>query len=570
MNQGGAAAAGRLLHQVIIAGAGPVGLSAAIDLAWRGVNVVVVESRYAGEPPPVKCNHISARSMEIMRRWGLAAQIRRAGLPSDYPNDVTFGLAVVEKEISRIPIPSVDQRRAGGDLAGYPDADWPTPEPPHRINQLFLEPILFNFARAQQNIRFLNRTTVEGPRQNEDGVVVTVRDLDSDRTTELAAAYLIGCDGARSTVRRAIGAKFEGDTQIARNLSTHIRAPSLLGLITARRKPAWMSQVINPRRSGSAIAIDGKEQWLVHCRVKDSEPDFDAIDRDLAIRTVLGVDADFTYAVLGKEDWVARRLVVDKMRDRRVFICGDAAHIWIPVAGYGMNCGIADATNLTWMLAGVVKGWAPPALLDAFEQERHPITEQVSRFVAGLGVSMTRERLNPPAGIDEPGRQGDDRRAAFGQQLYDMNVSQFCCAGLNFGYFYDKSPIIAYDGEAQPGYTMATFQESTVPGCRLPHFWLQDGRSLYDALGPDYTLLVLGGDTDAARLSADAAAAGFPLTVADLRAERAPATYKTKLVLARPDQHVGWRGDALPADLRGLFGFLAGNRLGQPGLSPAA
>src|SRR5262249_55922464 len=151
-----------------------------------------------------------------------------------------------------------------------------------------------------------------------------------------------------------------------------------LGL--SKQVPAWATFSLNPHRSGNVYAIDGRENWLIHNYLKPDEEDFDAVDRDWAIRTILGVDKTFAYEVISKEDWIGRRLVADKFRDRRVFICGDAAHLWVPMAGYGMNAGIADAANLAWLLAAHLKGWAPVDILDAHEQERLPITEQVSHF----------------------------------------------------------------------------------------------------------------------------------------------------------------------------------------------
>jgi hypothetical protein len=349
-------------------------------------------------------------------------------------------------------------------------------------------------------------------------------------------------------VRRSIGAKFVGEAEIARNLSSFIRAPGLLRMISEKRKPSWMSQAINPRRAGNAIAIDGKELWLIHCRVKAHETDFAMIDRDRAIRDVLGVDDDFEYELLGKEDWTARRLVADRMRKGRIFLCGDSAHIWIPVAGYGMNCGIADSTGLTWMLAAVLNGWASPSILDAFERERHPITEQVSRFVAELGVQLVRRRNEPPAGIEAAGAEGEAVRARFGAEMYDMNVGQYCCAGLNFGYFYDDSPLIFYDHAQQPAYTMASYTQSTVPGCRLPHAWLTSGGSIYDILGPEYTLLRFDTSCDVTSLVEAAKAARFPLTLIDADVPNASGIYDYPLLIVRPDRHVAWRGYAIDVD----------------------
>ena len=163
--------------------------------------------------------------------------------------------------------------------------------------------------------------------------------------------------------------------------------------------------------------------------------------------------------------------------------------MWVPYAGYGMNAGIADAANLAWLIAAHVKGWGGQGLLDAYEAERLPITEQVSHFAMNHSHRLAKQREAVPAAIEWPGAEGDAARAELGKAAYELNVQQYCCGGLNFGYFYSDSPIIAYDGEPPPPYTMYDFTPSTVPGCRTPHVWLRDGRSLYDALGPDYTLM---------------------------------------------------------------------------------
>ncbi len=267
--------------------------------------------------------------------------------------------------------------------------------------------------------------------------------------------------------------------------------------------------------------------------------------------------------MLSKEDWIGRRLVADKFRDRRVFICGDAAHLWVPYAGYGMNAGIADAANLSWLLAATVNGWGTPDLLDAYESERLPITEQVSHFAMNHAKQLMKQyRVIDPA-VEQPGAAGDAARAELGKAAYDLNVQQYCCGGLNFGYYYAQSPIVRYDGETQPPYTMYDFTPSTVPGCRTPHFWLANGRSLYDALGPEYTLLRFDPTVDVAPLLQAAASRGLPLHLLDVRPDEAPALYRHKLLLSRPDQHVAWRGDAVPADAVALIDLIRGAAVAQ-------
>jgi 2-polyprenyl-6-methoxyphenol hydroxylase-like FAD-dependent oxidoreductase len=528
---------------VLIVGAGPVGLTLAIDLAWRGIDVTVVETRAPAELPEPKCNHVAARTMEIFRRLGLAEKVRNAGLPADYPHDISYRTSFTGQELTRIKIPCRRDRFTATD---GPDCNWPTPEPPHRINQIYLEPVLFEHAAAQPRIRIINRTSVEDVVVEDSSASVSLRDLDSGAVRRQNCRYLIGCDGARSVVRKAIGAELSGDAIVQRVQSTYIRAPGLIDRQQSQR--AWGTGAINPRRSGMVYAIDGRERWLVHNYMKPGEGDFDSVDRDGCIRTILGVEADFKYEVISKEDWHGRRLIASRFRDRSTFIAGDAAHIWVPYAGYGMNAGIADAMNLSWLLAAHLNGWAPAAILDAYEAERWPITSQVSRFAMSHAETEIRRRGAVPDEIEEAGPQGARAREEVGRITYEINVQQYACAGLNFGTYYDRSPIIAYDGAEHPAYTMDHYTPSTVPGCRTPHIWREDGTSVYDAMGEWFTLLRFDPAIDVAALEAAARIRGVPLRVLDIEKSSAAISAGNALVLSRPDQHVAWRGNRLPED----------------------
>jgi 2-polyprenyl-6-methoxyphenol hydroxylase-like FAD-dependent oxidoreductase len=541
--------------QVLVVGGGPVGLTLAMDLAQRGIRTVVAELRHKGEPPSVKCNHVSARSMEIFRRLGVAKAIREAGLPADYPNDVSYRVSFTGKELARIPIPC---RRDRYTASGGPDTWWPTAEPPHRINQIYLEPTLSAYAETIPGLTLLNRVEITGFEQTADGVTAQGIQLDRNQPITIRADFLVGCDGGRSAVRRAIGATLSGTAEVQRVQSTYIRAPSLLA--RSDLKPSWATFSLNPVRSGNVYAIDGRETWLVHNYLRPDEHEFDSVDRDWALRKILGVGADFSYEILRKEDWIGRRLVADKFREGRVFICGDAAHLWVPMAGYGMNAGIADAANLAWLLAAHLSGWAPAGILDAHEAERLPITEQVSVFAMNHALSLSRQRSEVPDNIDADDDAGAQARLALGKQAYDLNVQQYCCGGLNFGYYYDKSPIIAYDEATPPAYGMADFTPSTVPGCRVPHIWLNDGRSLYDALETNYTLLRFDPAIDVSDLMSEAARARVPIELLDVTPDEGDGVYDRSLVLARPDQHVAWRGNWAPENPRELVELISGRR----------
>ena len=538
---------------VLIVGAGPVGLTLAIDLAWRGIDVTIAETRARAAPPEPKCNHVAARTMEIFRRLGVADAVRNAGLPADYAHDISYRTSFTGQELTRIPIPC---RRDRFTMTDGPDCNWPTPEPPHRINQIFLEPILFEHAAAQPRIRIINRTSVEDVMVEDDSATVSLRDLDSGTTQRVKCRYLIGCDGARSVVRKAIGAELSGDAIIQRVQSTYIRAPGLID--RQQHASAWGTGAINPRRSGMVYAIDGHERWLVHNYMKPGETEFEAVDRDACLRTILGVGADFQYEVISKEDWYGRRLIANKFRDRCAFIAGDASHIWVPYAGFGMNAGIADAMNLSWLLAAHLNGWAPASILDAYEAERWPITSQVSRFAMSHAEAEIRRRGAVPEAIEDAGPEGERLRAEVGRLTYEINVQQYACAGLNFGTYYDRSPIIAYDGAEQPAYTMDSYTPSTVPGCRTPHLWCEDGVSLYDAMGPEFTLLKFDSAADVAALESAARQRGVPLKVLQIKPTEATGYDGSRLVLSRPDQHVAWRGDSLPPDPLALIDHVRG------------
>ncbi len=253
-------------------------------------------------------------------------------------------------------------------------------------------------------VTLLNRVRYREFSQNEDGVLITVEDAETGAPRTLRARFLVGCDGARSEVRKQIGAKLSGTEVIQRVQSTCIRSPQLVALLPGER--AWGYYSVNTRRCGTVFNIDGHGTYLVHNHLNHGEGDFDSIDRDASIRTILGVGDDFEYEVVSKEDWTGRRLVADRLRAGRVFICGDAAHLWVPYAGYGMNAGIADAFNLSWVLAAVLDGWADPGILDVYQAERQPITEQVSRLAMEHALKMIAARGAVPEGLGDAGPGG--------------------------------------------------------------------------------------------------------------------------------------------------------------------
>ena len=409
---------------VVIAGAGPVGLSLALELANHGVRSIVIERKAKNAPTTVRCNHVSSRSMEFFRKNGFASAVRSAGLPADYAQDCSYRTATSGKELSRIKISASGDRFTPRDTGV--DAHWPTAEPPQRVNQLYLEPIMIEAVLERAEITMLFENDLTAFAQGADKVIASIRAKDGTEF-QIEASYLAGCDGGNSMVRQAIGGQFHGDAVIQRVQSTYLRAPGLIAQMQV--DPCWCMFSLNPRRSGNVYSIDGKELWLVHNYLRDDEPDFNSIDRDQCIRDIFGVGPDFEYEAINIEDWYGRRLVVDKLREGRVFLAGDSAHLWVPYAGYGMNAGIADAIDLGWILAGAVNGWAGEKLLEAYVAERGPITEQVSRFAMDHCVKMAAQRSSVPDDIEDDTPEGEQARARMGEEAYGSTSSNMPLRG---------------------------------------------------------------------------------------------------------------------------------------------
>lgn len=218
-----------------IVGAGPVGLTAALDLARRGIDIIVVESRSHTDPADAKCNTVAARTMEIFRQLGVADQVRAAGLGDDFPTDVIYCTAIAGEEITRIAQPSRKERlnEQGRSATGFPDSDWPTPEPVVRVSQLYHNPILHDHAKTFDNITILFETAFE--RYDDDGGQVTTfcKDKGGESLT-ITSRYLIGCVGGSSRIRKQMGVSLTGDAEISKTSSSLVRCPAIKDMFPGR------------------------------------------------------------------------------------------------------------------------------------------------------------------------------------------------------------------------------------------------------------------------------------------------------------------------------------------------
>lgn len=524
---------------VLIAGAGPVGLALAIELGHRGIRCLVVERNdRVGYSPRAKTTNV--RTREHLRRWGIADALRRASpISPDYPSDVVFATRMNGPELARFGN-ALNGTRSPNNLYSE-EAQW--------VPQYVLEEVLRAHAVSLPGVTLSFSTELSSFAQDDGGVTAKIRDVVSGQTRTIEAAYLVGADGARSGVREGIGAAMVGEGAFSRNYSIIFRAPDLASCHEHGR--AIMYWMVNEDVPSLLGPMDEQGLWFFMATKLAGDVDPASVDPADLIRRGTGL-TDLEIEVVGTDAWVAHRLVADSYGKGRVFLAGDACHLHPPFGGFGMNMGIGDAVDLGWKLAAALQGWGAPDLPETYEQERRPVHERtIAEALINYGA-VGNQLVRP--GLEEPGLVGAATRREVGEVIEATKLREFRTLGIVLGMRYEGSPIIAPDGSAPPPEHFMLYTPSAHPGCLAPHLWLADGSSLYDHFGRGFTLLILDGDRGVADpLAAAAEARRLPLTLCAPSDGRLKARYGARFALIRPDQHVAWRGDALPADAAGLL-----------------
>jgi 2-polyprenyl-6-methoxyphenol hydroxylase-like FAD-dependent oxidoreductase len=495
--------------QVLIAGAGPTGLTLAISLGQAGVTTLVIDNRPAPARLP-RAEYCNAATMEIFRRLGISGRVRAAGLPPDVPMDefVTAD-SLAGQVVQHARQPSVNALLGAGRMVN--DGTMPL-EPCQVISQYTLEPLLRDIAEATPHVTVRFGTELFDFAATSGGVTV-VASTSTRSAATTRAGYLVGCDGAESTVRKLLGIGLRGQTrQTVRQALLY--APDLFDRLPAGRGRRY--HITGPVQS-LLVTQDDTHHFVLHT------------PSDAPLAELFGMPV--SYKILHESTWTQRLMLADGYGGGRVFLAGDAAHLM--TGTLGMNTGIGDAADLGWKLAGTLQGWAGPVLLRSYESER--------RVVALRNVI-----------VSERGADADS-------------------PGIDRGYRY-TSPVIATATGRGPDPDGPAYTPTSWPGSRLPHIWLEDGVPLLDELGTGYTLLRLGaapgvrgrvrrddleGYTE--RLAAEFRQLSAPLDVLDVGSEAAQAVYGGhRLILVRPDLHVAWRsGDSVP-DPRDLAAVVTG------------
>jgi 2-polyprenyl-6-methoxyphenol hydroxylase-like FAD-dependent oxidoreductase len=507
--------------QVVLAGGGPVGLACAVELGRRGIGCLVVEPRTTVSRARPRCKTVNVRSMQHLRRWGIAGRLRdRAPLSPAWSQDAVFCTSLAGRELSRFT----------GVLGLAPDGDR-FPELGQQAPQYVLEELLRDVVRELPACQLATGFTVTGAGQDDAGVRVTVADRDG-RTAVVAADYLVGCDGPRSVVRDRIGAAYTGEVALRPNLGMVFTAPDLWRHV--RHGPAVHYWIINPAAPALMGPIDPNGTWWLIAFGVDAD-----IGEREAVRLIDAAAGVPSGAVVRSTDpWTARMQIADRMRHGRVFLAGDAAHLNPPFGGHGLNTGLGDAVDLGWKLAATLDGWGGPALLDSYQLERRPIQQRVIRE-ATANMAVTSPELLAD-NLDADDAAGERARRAAGERIQQAKRPEFHSLDLVLGIRIEDSPVIAREPDA---------------GALLRHAWLGPGRSLYDELGEGFTLLVRRPGAGRGAIERAARARGVPLRVLDLPdqgpaegPDQGPGRSGPALALVRPDQYVAWAGDREPDD----------------------
>jgi 2-polyprenyl-6-methoxyphenol hydroxylase-like FAD-dependent oxidoreductase len=521
---------------VLIIGAGPVGLAAAIELAGRGVEVAVVDQARTATLIRAGAMGHTPRVVEHFRRWGVLQQIRDEWtFPPEWNRGIRLITSLVGHELVPTRAPSFT-----GQGTGRHSTEEALRRPQSALQQVFLGHL------DQHSVSVSGGWQLTALRQRDDGIEADLLEVDHAAPRTVRARYVIGADGGRSSVRRLSGIEREGEYATEKRLRLIVRTGDIADRVGPA--PSGTNIVFNNRASGFLAAVSTRE-WRVYAGPYPL--DYEPTEPELieVAQAAFGFDLDLELA--SATTFYQATRIARTFRSGRVLLAGDAAHVRTP--GGNLGEGFGDVVNLGWKLAAVLAGHAPDSLLDTYDQERRPHNWRVADFALaraqGAQAALTEfRRVGIPSDADlSP--QAEQRRAEIGAHL---GAARFDAAGVTFDERYDASSVFWYEEgqlESEPVWRADRYADDPRPGHRAPDGLVDPyGGTLYDRIGNNFALLVLAPDRAAeAAFVAEAAGRGLPFTVVHLIDPEVRELYGADHILVRPDQHVAWRGDQLPA-----------------------
>ncbi len=527
---------------VLIVGGGPIGLALAAELGFQGVTCELIEQGDGVVKTP-KMNEVNTRSMEFCRRWGIADRVLDTPFPADWPKDVVFVTSLSGYELGRVVRPPRRIR-----------ASEHSPESTQTCSQHWFDPILQRFARSFPSVTLRYHTKLESFEETPTSVVAHLVDTETGAREDVEARYLCGCDGAGSTVRRGLGVALEGKGMLGHAVNMFFRAPDLIA--RCGKEPGTFFLTVDPGGVWANLRIIDPVNVLWRLMVNEAPADItpETVDKEAYLQRALGTDIAVEWVDVNV--WRRQSVVAAHYGNGPVFLLGDAVHQVSPTGALGMNTGLGDAVDLGWKLAAVLSGWGGPKLLASYDAERRPVGARAVRMATSFHAMQS--EYGGLATIAQPGAAGDASRREIGAALVNRLGAEFRTMGLQLGYRYDNSAIDISDGTEAPPDDPETYHPTARPGARAPHWWIKDNQSTLDLFAHGFTLLRFADAPLGDALQHAADARRIPLTTIAIDSAEALALYGSKLVLVRPDGHVAWRGDALPADIPALLDTVSG------------
>jgi 4-hydroxyisophthalate hydroxylase len=526
-------------YQVIVVGGGPVGVALAVELGLRGITCALVERHLTPQRIP-KGQNLSNRSMEHFYFWGIEEELRAARLlPPGYPiGGVTaYGNLMSDYWYTYNDAPG---RGAGVQSFFYQKNE--------RLPQYLTEEVLRRRVSDLDTVTCLFGWSAETVTQDDNGVSVTISETDGSGQQVLEADYVVGCDGARSTVREQVGIDRGGADFDQRMVLAVFRSRELHeGLKRFPERTTY--RVLRPELQGYWQffgRVDVGEGWFFHAPVP-RETTTESYDFHGLLQDAAGFEFPCSFDHVGF--WDLRIAVASEYRVGRVFIAGDAAHSHPPYGGFGLNAGLEDITNLGWKLAAVLQGWGGDRLLDSYGEERRPIFVETGETMIAGGIEADRlflERYSP-----------NRDKAEFEQAWQEMSSSSGQRQRAYVPH-YEGSSVVSGPVGAVCGINGEHSLKARA-GHHLAPQLLTPGRNVFEELGRGFSLLSFGAPSSTvAALEQAAESLGVPLEIVADTYEGGREDYGSRLILVRPDQHVAWAGEAPPPDVAALLRKITG------------
>ncbi len=518
----------RINASVVIVGGGPIGLALAAALGQAGIRCALVERQLEPSAVP-KGQNLTARSLEHFHYWNCADELHAARLlPPGFP---IGGITTYENLASEYWYAPAGRETVA---EFYYERN-------ERLPQYLTESVLRNRVRDLGSVTGLFGWSAINVTAGRDGVRVTAVQDPGGEHCEIEGEYLVGCDGAHSLVRDQAGIASGGANFDQRMVLAVFRSRELHSRL-ARFPLRTTYRVLHPELKGYWWffgRVDATETWFFHAPVgKDATAA--NLDAHRLIERAAGYPVTCTFEHVGF--WDLRIDIADAYRQGRVFIAGDAAHSHPPYGAHGLNTGLEDAVNLGWKLGAVLEGWGGPRLLDSYQEERRPVFAETGAVIA---ESIARDR----AFLERYSPRRD--RGEFEQAWSGMTGGE--TAPPWYEPHYEGSPIVC----GTPGAVCGVRGQHTLearPGHHLAPAVLSSGRNVFEHLGGTFTLIALTEDPGpSAAFQATAQALRIPLRVVSDTFDGPRASYRQRFILVRPDQHVAWAGNDLPADATALL-----------------